>query len=181
MNMKTTIKTLFFALAFCLSTVSFANSTTDAVITQSIQKQISANNTVSNLPVQVSTQAGHVVLVGKVNTDQEASALVQIAESTTGVNDVDTSQLVVKDSKQPLTDTYITAKVKGAFIRQKLFGDASISVSTVNVETTNGVVYLTGSVATQTQANTAIQLAKSVKGVKSVNSKLSVAPVNTNQ
>ncbi len=77
-----------------------------------------------------------------------------------------------------MSDTAITAKVKGMYVREKLFGDKDISVMGVNVETTNGVVYLTGTVENQLQADNAVKLAKSIHGVKKVESKLEVKAVN---
>lgn len=84
----------------------------------------------------------------------------------------------VADSKNAMSDTGITTKVKGAFVKEKLFGDKEMSVTGVNVETVNGVVTLTGTVDTQAQADNAVKIAKTVDGVKQVNSKLEVKPAN---
>lgn len=84
---------------------------------------------------------------------------------------------IVKQSEHSVEDTAITAKVKGIYMREKLFSEKDISMTGVSVETTNGVVYLTGSVKTQAEVNNAIKLAKSIQGVKKVESKLNVMPV----
>jgi len=84
---------------------------------------------------------------------------------------------IVKQSERSVEDTAITAKVKGIYMREKLFSEKDISMTGVSVETTNGVVYLTGSVKTQAEVNNAIKLAKSIQGVKKVESKLNVMPV----
>ena len=53
--------------------------------------------------------------------------------------------------------------------------------STINVDVNNGVVTLTGTVASAAQKTKAEQVAKAVEGVKSVNSnQLKVAPSNAN-
>ncbi len=69
-----------------------------------------------------------------------------------------------RDSNEPVTDTWITTKVKG---------DLLVSESTpgrdISVETVNGVVTLSGTVASKQEHDDAITKAKAIKGVKSVN------------
>lgn len=122
----------------------------------------------SNVNVTIETKDQVVILTGVVNSDSEADTMIKIAESTPGVKDVDTTNLQVKESKQPLQDTYITAKVKGKLIREKLFGDDDVTPMTVHVETNNGVVYLTGTAETREQVENAVKIAQSVKDVTKV-------------
>ena len=60
-------------------------------------------------------------------------------------------------------DTVITAKVKAAILEQPGLKSAEI-----NVETFKGVVQLSGFVRSQENINTAVQVARNVKGVSSV-------------
>lgn len=60
-------------------------------------------------------------------------------------------------------DTVITAKVKAAIL-----GDSSLKVIEINVETYKGVVQLSGFVNSQSDINKATELARGIKGVKSV-------------
>lgn len=60
-------------------------------------------------------------------------------------------------------DSVITAKVKGA-----IFEHPSLKSAEINVETFKGVVQLSGFVNSQADINTAVGLARSVKGVQSV-------------
>lgn len=62
-----------------------------------------------------------------------------------------------------LDDTAITTKVKA-----QLINDKEISAREVNVETFKGVVQLSGFVSSNTDMDRAIQIARNVKGVKSV-------------
>jgi hyperosmotically inducible protein len=99
-----------------------------------------------------------------------------MVQAVEGVKRIDVSQLHVKASQHPIMDTVITAEVKGLFIREKLFGKKTLpAMNSMSIETNNGVVYLTGKVVTQQQANTAVSLAKSVEGVKNVESRLKVS------
>ncbi len=165
-------------LAFS-SLVTFASSTAgntidDSVITAKVKSKLLADKMVSGLDIKVETNNGIVTLQGIVKTDSEATTAVELASSTPGVIDVDTSKLTIESSNQPLADSLITAKVKGVYVREKLFGDKSVNVTQIHVETKDGVVYLTGKANSATQAKNAEELAKSVKGVKDVKSSVTV-------
>lgn len=68
-----------------------------------------------------------------------------------------------------IDDTVITTKVKTAII-----GESSLKVSEINVETFKGVVQLSGFVSSQADIDLAVQVAKSVGGVKSVKNDMRV-------
>ena len=91
--------------------------------------------------------------------------------------DTTTKSEHAKDSVHPMDDAAITTKVKSEYVRQKLFDAKDISVMSVKVVTTNGVVSLTGTVKTQAEADNAVKYAKAVNGVKKVKSKIVVEPV----
>ncbi len=60
-------------------------------------------------------------------------------------------------------DTVITTKVKAAILN-----DATLKSSEINVETFKGVVQLSGFVASNTEINQAVEVARAVTGVRSV-------------
>ncbi|MEK6201005.1 MAG: BON domain-containing protein [Desulfobulbaceae bacterium] len=62
-----------------------------------------------------------------------------------------------------IDDTVITTKVKAV-----IFNEPTLKSSEINVETFKGVVQLSGFVNSQTDISKAVDLARSVKGVKSV-------------
>ena len=62
-----------------------------------------------------------------------------------------------------IDDTVITTKVKSA-----IFGEPSLKSAEINVETFKGVVQLSGFVSSASDERKATELARSVKGVKSV-------------
>jgi hyperosmotically inducible periplasmic protein len=66
-------------------------------------------------------------------------------------------------------DTAITASVKSKFMT-----DENVAARNIEVETENGIVTLRGKVATQTEADRAIDLAKGAEGVRLVHSYLKV-------
>lgn len=169
---------LFFSL-FTLN--SFADSSTvgaavsDTTITAKVKTKLAANRVTKATSINVETNDGIVKLTGTVNSDTEASTAVQIAESTNGVRDVNTADLNVKGSEHPLQDSYLTAKVKGAFIREKIMNDTNLPTTSISVETQDGVVYLSGKVNAQAQAQRAIDIAKSINGVSNVVSNIKIA------
>lgn len=176
-NIKT--RMIVTSLALIMSASLFANTqssvlTTDTAITAAIMSKLASDPVTASSPITVQTVNKEVTLMGTVKTDTEVDEAVQQAESVSGVKDVE-SKLVVPNSPQPLTDTVITAKIKGLYIKEKVFGDKPISVTGVKVETQNGVVTLSGNVDNIKQKHEAIKLAKSVKGVTKVESKLQLA------
>lgn len=174
---KNYFKILFLSvlMMFTVQTVAAnAKSTvSDSVITGKIKSKIAVDPTLSIFKVKVYTQRGIVYLTARLNSETEADALIELAQATDGVKDVNTGHLLVNGSTKPLADTSITAKIKGLFIRGKLMG-REIAPIGVHVETNNGVVYLSGTVDNQEQADNAVQLAKSVNGVKKVLSRIEV-------
>ena len=158
--------------------LSFVNTQvfalSDSDITTHVKERISADKATANSKIDVETKNGVVTLTGKVETEGEATAAIQDANSVVGVKDVESNKLLVKD--KPFTDAYITAKVKGAFLRDKVFGDEPIDVIGIHVETKNGVVHLTGTAETKAQEENAVKLAKAVKGVKEVKSTVVIKP-----
>lgn len=62
-----------------------------------------------------------------------------------------------------IDDAVITTKVKAA-----IFNESTLKSTEINVETFKGVVQLGGFVNSQADINKAVEVARSVKGVKSV-------------
>ncbi len=68
-----------------------------------------------------------------------------------------------------LDDSYITTKVKS-----QILADKDLKVAEINVETFKGVVQLSGFVSSRSDINKAVNIAESVKGVKSVKNDMRV-------
>ena len=60
-------------------------------------------------------------------------------------------------------DTFITTKVKAA-----VFNEPTLKSAEINVETFKGIVQLSGFVSSQADINKAVEVTRTVKGVKSV-------------
>ncbi|GEM_PF-573695 len=70
-----------------------------------------------------------------------------------------------------VADAALTTKVKAA-----IMADEALSVLDISVETTEGVVTLTGTVGTDTEVDQATTVARGVKGVKDVENRITVDP-----
>ena len=62
-----------------------------------------------------------------------------------------------------IDDASITSKVKLALVKE-----ASLNAANINVETTNGVVELSGTVASEADEMKAVEVARNVRGVQAV-------------
>jgi hyperosmotically inducible periplasmic protein len=141
----------------------------DGVIVNTIKNLFMADPQLNTSNIEVSSVKGDVQLKGALDTDEQYEKAVMIAGSVDGVQNVNTDELTVKDSKQPLKDLYITAKIKGALIKNKLLDPKNIEFWSVHVETKDGIVYLTGTVDDQSQKDNMVKIIQSVQGVGAVN------------
>jgi hyperosmotically inducible protein len=67
------------------------------------------------------------------------------------------------ESTQPVDDTWITTKVKA-----DLLASSNVPGTEIKVETVNGVVTLSGTIASQAEKDKALKVARGIKGVKTV-------------
>jgi len=81
----------------------------------------------------------------------------------------DKTQAAAGKTATVMTDAEITSAVK-----TKLLGDKVVGGLKLDVDTTNGVVTLTGPVTSAAERNEALRLARTTKGVKSVVNKLTM-------
>jgi osmotically-inducible protein OsmY len=156
-----------------------------AWITTKIQAQYFAERGVGPWNVDVTTnEAGVVTLEGRVDTEQARARAVAVARGTDGVTRVDDRLRVVPDdaedrggdaradrggSAQPIEDTWITTK-----LQSKYYLDGDVRGRTIDVTTQNGVVTLTGSVASEAERRQALTLARNTDGVRSVEDRLRI-------
>ncbi|MGE3921166.1 MAG: BON domain-containing protein [Gammaproteobacteria bacterium] len=119
-----------------------ANFAQDSKLTLVTYAKFTSDPSVSPLDINVETINGVVHLVGLLETNDQRDAAVKLAKSSKGVKDVNYDNLLVVESEQPMTDTWITTKVKAVLLKEQLVNKKN--VSGLKVETKNGVVYLSG-------------------------------------
>lgn len=71
-----------------------------------------------------------------------------------------------RDSSQPVTDTWITTKVKST-----LLADSDVAGTEINVDTVDGVVTLAGVLTSQAAVERAIELTRGIDGVVAVDTR----------
>jgi len=91
------------------------------------------------------------------------------AAKNTGTTVSEGAKAAASKTDEVVTDASITSAIK-----MKMADDKTVSASKIDVDTKDGIVTLNGTVKSQAEADQAVTLAKSVHGVKSVQSNLVV-------
>ena len=150
----------------------------DSALTGRVKAALAADDLTDALDINVETTRGVVELKGTVDSYAQMTQAARVAYSVEGVNGVE-NRLEVSDSaatnsagavKRYLTDAAITAKVKAA-----LAADSTTEATEIEVETTRGIVTLSGVVDGFDERDQATALALSIDGVRSVSNKLDLA------
>lgn len=150
-------------------------------ITTKIQAQYFVSSDIKPWNIDVTTSNNGVVrLEGEVDSTGDKAEAVRIARATEGVSKVDDrlrvrgEKAAGEDAPAPVPslsrpDPWLTAKVQS-----KYFLDDEVKGHEIDVETNEGVVTLTGSVASEAQRRQAVALARSTEGVRDVVDRLKV-------
>ncbi len=117
--------------------------------------------------ISVETNQKVVTLSGFVESQAQAEAAVKVAKGVEGVTSV-SDKLHVRDNKEGSVKGYAGDTATTSEVKAKLLADDLVPSRKVKVETTDGVVQLSGTVETQEQSDRAESIAKAVDGVKSV-------------
>lgn len=158
----------------CVQLKKIERRLSDSMITAKLTAKYTENVRLNPLKIFVSTTHGCVTLKGHVRDKQAFVDALRLAKSTKGVQSVDAEQLEIKRVNTVFTDAYITAKVETAILKAKVLDDESIPLVGINATTKNGTVILTGNVKNRKDISLIINRIKTVRGVKTVNSKLKV-------
>ncbi|MGB0135304.1 BON domain-containing protein [Dokdonella sp.] len=146
---------------------------TDTWITTKVKADLATTDGIDSTDISVDTVNGVVTLTGMQPNSMAVKKAVAVAEGIKGVTKVNASSLTVArsgngesaetDSDQPVTDTWITTKVKA-----DLATTEGIESTEISVDTVNGVVTLTGVQPSKMAVEKAVAVAKGIKGVVKV-------------
>ncbi len=153
---------------------SYGEKIDDASITSAVKSKLLWSRYADGLTADVDTMRGKVKLTGTADSMDARTAAGSLATNTRGVHSVD-NQLVVqaakpgmaKNATNDVSDGWITTKVKSSFMYS-----SNVNGSDIAVSTNSGIVTLTGKMDSGAERALAIELARNVRGVKSVNSNL---------
>ncbi|MBU4681986.1 molecular chaperone OsmY [Cedecea davisae] len=145
----------------------------DSGITAKVKAALVDDKNIKSTDISVKTEKKVVTLSGFVESQAQAEQAVATAKKVEGVSSV-SDKLHVRDAKSQSVKGYAGDAATTSEIKAKLLADDSVPSRHVKVETTDGVVQLSGEVKTSAQSERAESIAKAVEGVKSVKNDLKV-------
>jgi hyperosmotically inducible protein len=122
---------------------------------------------------QVFCKDGIVTLEGAATSQAEKDLTTEYARDVAGVKDVINEMTVTPGSEPTLTDQVddasITAQVKAALLTHR-----STSALRTGVQTTDGIVTVTGTAKNQAEKDLVTKLVKDIQGVKDVHNNMTI-------
>lgn len=153
----------------------------DAWIDTRLETAYLFNPHLNNFAIKTDVENAEVTLTGQVRSEIDKDLAGEIAKSLDGVNSVDNSLEVVAELaevEQPDVDRDFLQKVSDATtttqVKTKLIANENITAKSINVDTRNQVVRLSGEVNSQAQKQLAEYIARNTSSVKSVQNELEV-------
>ena len=143
----------------------------DSAITAKVKAALVDHDNIKSTDISVKTEKAVVTLSGFVESQAQAEQAVKVAKEVEGVSSV-SDKLHVRDGKEQGVKGYAGDTATTSEIKAKLLSDDIVPSRKVKVETTDGVVQLSGTVDSQAQVDRAESIAKAVDGVKSVKNDL---------
>lgn len=143
----------------------------DSSITAKVKAALVDHESIKSTDISVKTDQKVVTLSGFVESQAQAEEAVKVAKGVEGVTSV-SDKLHVRDSKNTSVKGYAGDTATTSEVKAKLLADDIVPSRKVKVETTDGVVQLSGTVDSQAQIERAESIAKAVDGVKSVKNDL---------
>jgi len=166
-------------LALCLAAAGCAR--TDAGLAAKVKTKLAADETVKASSIDVEAHQGVVTLTGNVNSPAEKDQAIALARNTEGVRDVvDRIATRTGDGRGDAPDTDRTAgeviddATVTRHVKAALLDDPQVKGLQIDVDTREGVVYLTGTVRSEAERDRAVQLARQAQGVRDVQSNLKI-------
>ncbi|MDX1582259.1 MAG: BON domain-containing protein [Thermoanaerobaculia bacterium] len=178
LSMRAVVLTAIVSMTFvlllggCSSTQTTGEEVDDALITSKVKTKLAADPQVNPFEIDVDTLEGVVFLSGTVDTWDERMEAETLARETSGVlgvvNELDYGE-PEPGAEQYFDDAEIVAKIEG-----RLALDTDVSPFDIDVDASDGVVTLRGTVKTVGNKREAEAIARNTGGVKSVRNQLSV-------
>lgn len=144
----------------------------DSVVTAKVKSALLADASVRGLEIKVETRKGLVQLSGFVDSQARIDNAIAVTRRVEGVKEIE-NRMTLKEGKatvgNKVDDGIVTAKVKSA-----LLADPGVKSFDIAVATRKGEVQLSGFVDNQGQIDRAIEIARGIEGVQSVNNEMSI-------
>jgi hyperosmotically inducible protein len=154
---------------FVSSVSLFANETDDR-IEASAKKSYVFKTYLKDDSIKTESKNGVVTLSGMVAEESHKSLAENTVAGLPGVNSVENRLKVKGESPPEHSDTWISMKVKSAFLFHR-----NVSSTKTDVYVKDGVVSLRGEASSMAQKELTTEYAKDVEGVKEVKNEMTVA------
>lgn len=145
----------------------------DSSITAKVKSALINEKNIHSSDIKVKTTEGIVTLSGFVSTTEQSTQVEGIVKLVDGVKSVK-NELKVQKGKTDTVSEYVGDSAITSEVKAKMLGDKIVPSRHITVQTSNGVVKLTGTVEKAAQSEQAEKIAKLVDGVKSVQNDLVV-------
>ncbi|MEO3992262.1 molecular chaperone OsmY [Pseudocitrobacter cyperus] len=143
----------------------------DSTITAKVKAALVDHDAIKSTDISVKTDNKVVTLSGTVDNQSQSDQATSLAKGVEGVSSVD-NKLTIREGKADSMKGYAGDAATTSEVKAKLLADDIVPSRKVKVETTDGVVTLTGTVESKAQVERAESIAKAVDGVKSVENDL---------
>jgi osmotically-inducible protein OsmY len=170
-----------FALLAAAALLSAACSKTDPGVAAKVEAKLASDNITPASKIEVTADNYVVTLKGTVDSEEQRARALDLARNTEGVRDV-VDMIAVRTSDtaadapnpdrtlgETIDDAGITMRVKS-----RLLDDPTVKGLNIDVDTRQGVVYITGSVRSDAEKDQAIKLAREAEGVRDVQADLKI-------
>ena len=154
------------------SSTTIGTEVDDGLLTTRVKAALFDNIDIKSLDLKVETRKGEVLLSGYVDNQDQMEHAIAIVRSVPGVASVNNS---VSLKGAPTTigtkidDGVITTRVKAA-----LMADESVKSADIAAVTRDGTVQLSGFVNNQGQIDRALEVARTIEGVSTVNNQMTI-------
>ena len=166
------VAVLIVALTGCATNRPASEQFDDATITGKVKSKLAADPEINPFNIDVDTLEGVVTLRGEVEKPVARTEAIKLAKGVKGVKRV-VDHIRVVSSMEEDNDRVDDARI-GAEVKAKITADSDLNPLNIDVDVEDGVVTLSGIVATSARRAKAEQLAKSVSGVVRVHNELKV-------
>jgi hyperosmotically inducible protein len=144
----------------------------DSVVTSSVKAALLADPDIKSFDLKVETRKGEVLLSGFVDNQSQIDRATSATHVVSGVKSIQ-NNLIIKGAPttvgNKVDDGIITSKIKAA-----LLGDPNIKSFDIAVVTRKDEVLLSGYVDNRSQMDRAVEIARSVEGVRLVSNEMSI-------
>jgi hyperosmotically inducible protein len=151
---------------------SMTASARDMWTTSAVKFKLLADTRTPGLDVNVDTTDGTVTLFGMVNSAEAKAAAAEDARQVSGVKNVINDLQVVPEKRVEAVqekDEQVQEHVEAALAKR-----SDLDAADIDVDVSNGIARLTGTVPTQSQRLTAAVVARAATGVRAVRDELRV-------